>query len=63
MPGGLLASGVQTSRRRLRSLAGTGWRPRATCPACGQPIRHADHAVVLHGRRHHVGCALYSRAR
>jgi hypothetical protein len=59
---GLLTSSVRTSSSRLWRLAGSTRSARAAdCPACGSRIRQADHAVVVHGERYHVDCALYSR--
>jgi hypothetical protein len=33
------------------------------CPACGDRIRDPEHAVVVHGERYHVDCALYDPKR
>jgi hypothetical protein len=29
------------------------------CPACGEPLSAADHAVQFGGSPHHAGCVLY----
>jgi hypothetical protein len=61
---GLLSSRVRTSGRRLWRLAGSSRTTSACrCPACDERIRNTAHAVVVHGERYHVDCALYSRAR
>jgi hypothetical protein len=35
----------------------------AVCPACGEPLAAADHAVFLGGNPHHAGCVLYRSRR
>jgi hypothetical protein len=29
------------------------------CPACGEPLSTADHAVMRDGNPYHAGCVLY----
>jgi hypothetical protein len=31
------------------------------CPACGEPLAAADHAVLKGGSLYHAGCVLYQR--
>jgi hypothetical protein len=31
------------------------------CPACGEPLAAADHAVLKGGSLYHAGCVLYRR--
>jgi hypothetical protein len=52
------------SSRISALLSGKSRRRRPTyshivCPACGEPLAAADHAVFQGGAPYHAGCVLY----
>ena len=54
----------QPSSRISALLSGKSRRRRpayehAVCPACGEPLAAADHAVFQGGASYHAGCVLY----
>jgi hypothetical protein len=54
----------QTNSRISALLQGRSRRRRPphtseVCPACGEPLTAADHAVLVEGAPHHAGCVLY----
>jgi hypothetical protein len=56
------------SSRISSLLSGRSRRRRPTyndtvCPACGEPLAAADHAVFLGGDPYHAGCVLYQGRR
>jgi hypothetical protein len=56
----------QNSSRFAALLQGRSRRRRpphasSVCPACGEPLAAADHAVMLDGNPYHAGCVLYQR--
>jgi hypothetical protein len=50
----LISSLLAGKHRKRRSLPGG-----MHCPACGEPLAAADHAVVKGGSLYHAGCVLY----
>lgn len=54
-PQSSLISSLLPGRNRKRRALPSG----VHCPACGEPLAAADHAVVKGGSLYHAGCVLY----